>query len=99
MLGRRVFEVGDTLGKSRILGALLCIATVVVIVLHVYYGYFTGAAVGMGLSFSLPVTIGLLVVCGLGFWLGWIMATTREVSPPAPAKLEEKESGQSAPEK
>jgi len=87
------------LGKSRILGALLCIATVVVIVLHVYYGYFTGAAVGMGLSFSLPVTIGLLVVCGLGFWLGWIMATTREVSPPAPAKLEEKESGQSAPEK
>ena len=87
------------MGKSRILGALLCIATVVVIVLHVYYGYFTGAAVGMGLSFALPVTIGLLVVCGLGFWLGWIMATTREVSPPAPAKSEEKESGQSAPEK
>ena len=85
------------MGKSRILGALLCIATVVVIVLHVYYGYFTGAAVGMGLAFALPVTVGLLVVCGLGFWLGWIMATTREVSPPAPAKSEESE--QSVPEK
>jgi hypothetical protein len=95
-----VIEVGDTLGKSRILGALLCIATIVVIILHVYYGYFTGAAVNMGLSFALPVTIGLMVVCGLGFWLGWIMATTREVSPsPAPAKSEEKESEQSAPEK
>jgi hypothetical protein len=100
MLERRVIEVGDTLGASRILGALLCIATVVVIILHIYYGYFTGAAVGMGLSFALPVTVGLLVVCGLGFWLGWIMATTREVSPsPPPAKSEGKESEQSAPEK
>ncbi len=98
MLGRRVIEVGDTLGASRILGALLCIATVVVIVLHIYYGYFSGPVIDM--SFALPVTVGLLVVCGLGFWLGWIMATTREVSPsPPPAKLEEKESEQSAPEK
>ena len=91
--------MGDPLGKSRALGALLCVATVVVIILHIYYGYFTGAAVNMGLSFALPVTVGLIVVCGLGFWLGWIMATTREVSPsPAPAKSEEKEGEQSAPQ-
>jgi hypothetical protein len=75
---------------SRLLGALLCVATVVVIVLHVYFGYFVGPR--PGLAFALPVTVGLFVVCGLGFWLGWIMATTREVSPtPPPAKSEEKE--------
>jgi type VI protein secretion system component VasK len=98
MLKRRVFEVGDTLVASRILGVLLCVAAVVVIILHIYFGYINGSR--PGLAFALPVTAGLLVVCGLGFWLGWIMAATREVSPsPLSAKSEEKERDQSAPEK
>ncbi|MEM2289032.1 MAG: hypothetical protein QXK27_00335 [Candidatus Hadarchaeales archaeon] len=37
----------------------------------------------------LPVTIGIWVVCGLGAWLGWIMATTKEVAP-VPVEKEEK---------
>jgi hypothetical protein len=36
---------------------------------------------------ALPVIIGVWVVCGLGAWLGWIMATTKEV---APVSVEEK---------
>lgn len=79
------------MGMSRTLGALLCIATVVVIVLHIYFGYVVGDWAPATLSFALPVTIGVLAICGLGFWLGWIMATTREVPPPAspePAKEE-----------
>lgn len=79
------------MGMSRALGALLCIATILVAVLHIYFGYLTGAAIGMGLSFALPVTVGVLAVCGLGFWLGWIMVTTKEVSPPAPSSEPVKE--------
>lgn len=81
------------MGASRALGGLLCVATVLVAALHTYFGYFTGAAVGMGLSFALPVTVGVLAVCVLGFWLGWIMVTTKEVSPPpVPVKSEKEES-------
>ncbi len=81
------------MGASRALGGLLCVATVLVAALHIYFGYLSGAAIGMGLSFALPVTVGVIAVCVLGFWLGWIMVTTKEVSPPpAPAKSEEEES-------
>jgi uncharacterized membrane protein len=41
------------------------------------------------LAIMLPVVVGVLVICGLGFWLGWIMATTKEV---APAPIEASES-------
>jgi hypothetical protein len=92
-----VIEAGDTLSKSRALGALLCIAAVAVIILHIYYGYLEGPRT-IELAFALPVTVGLLVVCGLGFWLGWIMATTKEVAP-SPEPVKEKESEKSKPEK
>ena len=84
-------QVGDLVGASRALGALLCIACVVVAALHIYYGYYIGPR--PHLAFALQITVGLLVVVGLGFWLGWIMATTREVSatPPAAEPTEEEE--------
>lgn len=78
------------------MGAILCVACVAVAVAHIYFGYISGTR-QISLAFALPITVGLLVVVGLGFWLGWIMATTREVapSPPlapeTPAKLEKAE--------
>jgi len=76
-------QVGDKLSASRALGALLCVACVVIAVLHIAVGYFgLWGGERPSLAFALPITVGILVVVGLGFWLGWIMATTREVSPP-----------------
>ena len=72
-------QVGDQVGASRALGALLCIGCVVIAFLHIFYGYYIGPR--PHLAFALPITAGLLVVVGLGFWLGWIMATTKEVAP------------------
>lgn len=84
-----VYE-GDGLAASRALGALLCVVAVVVAVIHIAVGYF-GLWGGSrpSLAFALPVTVGLLVVLGLGFWLGWIMATTKDVSPAAMMTPEE----------
>ena len=91
-------QVGDEVGASRALGALLCIACVVIAVLHIAVGYFgLWGGARAPLAFALPITVGLLVVVGLGFWLGWIMATTKEVSPavtatpPAAESTEEEE--------
>jgi hypothetical protein len=75
---------GDRLATSRALGALLCIAVVVIAVAHIWFGYidpWRGGGHTVAFAFALPVTVGLLIVLGLGFWLGWIMATTKEVSP------------------
>ena len=70
------------MGVSRALGALLCVVCVVIAVVHIYFGYIEGPRIH--LAFGLPVTVGVLVIAGLGFWLGWIMATTKEVAPAAP---------------
>jgi hypothetical protein len=79
---------------TRPLGALLCIVAIVVVVLHLFYGYVQGPRIH--LAFGLPITAGVLAVCGLGFWLGWIMVTTKEAPPtPAPAVTAE----ESKPEK
>ncbi|MEM2874789.1 MAG: hypothetical protein QW567_02030 [Candidatus Hadarchaeales archaeon] len=86
------------MGASRALGALICVVTLVVAVLHIWYGYIGDLSnIGQvynrpGLAFALPITVGLLAVCAVGFWLGWIMATTKEASPPPPVteKKEEK---------
>jgi hypothetical protein len=83
---------GDRLAGSRALGALLCVAVLAIAVVHVWYGYIDPWRSGghtVALAFALPVTVGLLVVLGLGFWLGWIMATTREVSAASMTKPEE----------
>jgi hypothetical protein len=43
------------------------------------------------LAILLPIVIGVLVVAGLGFWLGWIMVTTKEVAPAPVEASKEKE--------
>jgi len=76
-------------GTSRALGALLCIVCVVIAITHIFYGYYIGPR--PHLAFALPVTAGVLILAGLGFWLGWIMASTKEISPvppPAPSVVE-----------
>lgn len=74
------------MGTSRALGALLCIVCVVIAVAHIFFGYIKGTWGPGTLAFALPVTAGVLILAGLGFWLGWIMASTKEISPvPAPA--------------
>lgn len=74
------------MNTSRVLGALLCIACVAVAAAHIYFGYIEGPTIH--LAFGLPVTVGLLIILGLGFWLGWIMASTKEVTPAVPVAEE-----------
>ncbi len=81
--------MGDGLSSSRVLGALLCLACVAVAAAHIWFGYIAGPP--PSLAFALPVTVFLLIVVGLGFWLGWIMATTKEVEPAAATAEEAKE--------
>jgi hypothetical protein len=55
---------------------------------------------GVSLWIALPVILGVWVVCGLGAWLGWIMATTKEVAPvPVEEKKEEKPEEKATEEK
>lgn len=72
------------MGKTRVLGGLLAAACVAIIILHLYFGYMntTYSTNELSLAFKLPITVGILAVGALGLWLGWIMLTTREVSPP-----------------
>lgn len=78
------------MNTSRPLGALLCLASSAVVVLHIYFGYLTGEELvpPQGWAFALPVTVMVLVTTGLGFWLGWIMVTTKEAGPESGPKTE-----------
>lgn len=70
---------------------MLCIVCVVIAFAHIFYGYYIGPR--PHLAFALPVTAGVLILAGLGFWLGWIMASTKEISPvptPPPSVVESK---------
>ncbi|MFP4005516.1 MAG: hypothetical protein ACLFUR_02215 [Candidatus Hadarchaeia archaeon] len=82
------------LNTSRPLGALLCLASAAVAICHIYFGYLTsgGLVPPQGLAFALPVTVGVLVATGLGFWLGWIMLTTGESKPETGSKAGKDES-------
>lgn len=74
------------MGASRALGVLLCVVCAVVIVAEIYFGlYLTWVERAAPLAISIPVVLGVVVVAGLGLWLGWIMATTKEVAPPPAA--------------
>jgi hypothetical protein len=57
-----------------------------VVIAHIFFGYVSGGASAWArgaLAFALPITVGIFAVCGLGFWLGWIMVTTKEAPPKA----------------
>ena len=90
---KQVFaEQGDRVGRA--LGAVICVVCVVVAIVHIFFGYVsggTGAWARGALAFALPITVGILVICGLGFWLGWIMVTTKEVAPAPVETPKEKE--------
>ncbi|MBS3815677.1 MAG: hypothetical protein KGY45_03845 [Hadesarchaea archaeon] len=80
------------MSKSKVVGALLLVVTVVISIAHLYYGYYVGSWGTSALAFALPITAGVLAICALGFWLGWIMVTTKEPAPaPAPSVSEESE--------
>jgi hypothetical protein len=80
------------MGASRAIGALLCVVCVVIAALYVYFPFVVGYGTAP-LWLVLPVIIGVFILAALGFWLGWIMATTKEVSPvpaSAPSVVESK---------
>jgi len=83
-------QAGDQLSTSRALGALLCIACAVIAVAEIWFGGYKAWNL-VPKAILLPVVLGVLVIVGLGFWLGWIMATTKEVSPAVTTTLPEEE--------
>ncbi len=60
--------------KSRIVGVLICLGTVLV-----GCAFIAGIVLQHELvvwAIAVPVAIGSFVVLALGFWIGWIMAVT-----------------------
>jgi hypothetical protein len=84
-------ERGDSVGRA--LGALICIACAVVAIVELWFGLVDAQILHSYVhkAIGLPVVVGVLVICGLGFWLGWIMATTKEVAPAPVEASKEKE--------
>jgi len=69
---------------GRALGAVICIACAVVVIAELWFGLVNPLRDpfrSTPLAIILPVVVGVLAVAGLGFWLGWIMVTTKEVAP------------------
>jgi hypothetical protein len=66
--------------KSRIVGVLICLGTLLVGV-----AFIAGIILQRDLvvwAIAVPVIIGFFVVLMLGFWIGWIMAVTAIEAPP-----------------
>ncbi len=75
--------------KSRIVGVLICLGTVLV-----GCAFIAGIVLQHELvvwAIAVPVVIGFFVVLALGFWIGWIMAVTAIED--TPEVTEESESG------
>jgi hypothetical protein len=75
--------------KSRIVGVLICLGTVLV-----GCAFIAGIVLQHELvvwAIAVPVVIGFFVVLALGFWIGWIMAVTAIED--TPEITEESESG------
>lgn len=76
------------MGASRALGGLLCVVCAIVIFFYVsialgpWLKWWLFGPHNVPLWLVLPVIAGVLILAGLGFWLGWIMASTKEISPP-----------------
>ncbi len=74
--------------KSRIVGVLICLGTVLA-----GCAFIAGIVLQHELvvwAIAVPVIIGFFVVLALGFWIGWIMAVTAIEIPPE--VIEESES-------
>ena len=66
--------------KSRVVGVLICLGTIVVGIAFV---------AGIALQYekvvwalAVPVIIGFFIVLALGFWIGWTLAVTEIEAPP-----------------
>ena len=76
--------MGDT---SRVWGALLCVAILVVTVVFLW-----GVSLQSYWALAIPVIIGFLGILALGFWIGWTILTIKmtppaaETNPPPPAE-------------
>ena len=79
--------MGDT---SRVWGALLCVAIIVVTVAFLW-----GVSLQSYWALAIPVIIGFLGILALGFWIGWTILTIKttppaaETSPPRAAEKKE----------
>ena len=67
--------MGDT---SRVLGALLCIAIIVITIVFLW-----GVSLQSYWALAIPVTIGFLGILALGFWIGWTILTIKTTPPAA----------------
>ena len=67
--------MGDT---SRVLGALLCVAIIVVTVAFLW-----GVSLQSYWALAIPVMIGFLGILALGFWIGWTILTIKTTPPTA----------------
>ena len=88
------------MGTSRAIGALLCVVCVVIVALYIYFPFIVGYGTAP-LWLVLPVVTGIFILAALGFWLGWIMFSTKEVSPPpapAPSVVESEPESEREPE-
>jgi flagellar basal body-associated protein FliL len=80
-------EMGDT---SRVWGALLCVAIIVVTVAFLW-----GVSLQSYWALAIPVVIGFLGLLALAFWIGWTILTIKttppasETNPPPPAGKKE----------
>jgi hypothetical protein len=80
---------------SRVWGALLCVA---IIVVAVFFGW--GISLQSYWAVAIPVIIGFLGILALGFWIGWTILTikttppTTETAPEIPAQKKENPSSE-----
>lgn len=63
--------------RSRIVGGLICLATVLAGIAFIW-----GIALQSYWAIAVPVIIGLFGVLALAFWIGWTMAVTEIEAPP-----------------
>ena len=67
--------MGDT---SRVGGALLCVAIIVVTVAFLW-----GVSLQSYWALAIPVLVGFLGILALGFWIGWTILTIKTTPPAA----------------
>ena len=63
--------------KSRVVGGLICLGTVLVGLAFIW-----GIVLQSYWAIAIPVLIGFTGVLALGFWIGWTMAVTKIEAPP-----------------
>jgi hypothetical protein len=84
--------MGDT---SRVWGALLCAAIIVVAIFFLW-----GISLQSYWAVAVPVVIGFLGILALGFWIGWTILTIQttppatETTPGPPAEMKENPSAE-----